>query len=111
MRDVGKAMEEQTEDAEVHALDGHGGKRKQGYHITLTERGTSADDLARRIARDHPDMLQRMKAGECSSSPIPPLSHLLASPVHDRTLPPTHHSQARKKDCNDTVVRGGRVTE
>jgi hypothetical protein len=58
--------------AAVHALDGHGGKRKQPVHNNLTYGSTNADYLARRIARDHPDMLQRMKAGEYRNSPISP---------------------------------------
>jgi len=53
------------------ALAEHGGDRKtlqhQGNNITLMLRGTSADYLTARIARDRPDILERMKTGEFSS--------------------------------------------
>ncbi len=47
----------------------HGGSRvnKQGDNITLTQRGTEPKYLTARIARDHPDILERMKAGEYTS--------------------------------------------
>jgi hypothetical protein len=67
---------EQTEDAEAHALDEGikevltlpvlrevGRERKRGS-VRTAMRGETADHLARHIARDHPDILQRMKAGE-----------------------------------------------
>jgi hypothetical protein len=50
-------------------LGEHGGDHmnaKQDYNIMLLQ-GTSASYLARRIARDHPDILNRMKAGEFKS--------------------------------------------
>jgi hypothetical protein len=46
--------------------EGKGGKAK-GDNITLTPRGTNADYLTARIARDHPDILAGMKAGEYKS--------------------------------------------
>jgi hypothetical protein len=62
MRDLDKATEEQAEDAEVHrsmtrreaGLLGGRGHKKAVDHINRFT-GTSADYLARRIARDRPD--------------------------------------------------------
>lgn len=52
------------------ALSKHGGDRKsgeeQGNNITL-KRGTDPNYLTARIARDRPDILERMKAGEFKS--------------------------------------------
>ena len=59
MRDLDKALEEQTEDAEAHVLGAHGGSREQGDNVTLKTRGNQADDLARRIARDHLALVDR----------------------------------------------------
>jgi hypothetical protein len=67
MADVHKAVQEIAEDAEAHTLNVHGGMREQVDHIKLTGGGTSADYLARRIARDRPDILERMRAGEYKS--------------------------------------------
>jgi hypothetical protein len=56
--------------AEAVPLAEHGGDRpeqEQGDNITSPERGTSSTYLARRIARDRPDILHRMKAGEFRS--------------------------------------------
>jgi len=48
-----------------------GGDRKseqyQGANNTLIRGSTNADYLTARIARDHPDILERMKAGEYKS--------------------------------------------
>jgi hypothetical protein len=49
-----------------HAGPGRG-RRKTGNVITGFQRGSSADYLTARIARDRPDILARMKAGEFSS--------------------------------------------
>ncbi len=46
---------------------GPGRGHKTGDVITRFERGTAADYLTARIARDRPDILKRMKAGEFSS--------------------------------------------
>ena len=49
----------------------HGGDRKsrdnQGVYVTLIRGSNSADYLTARIARDRPDILERMKAGEFPS--------------------------------------------
>jgi hypothetical protein len=52
----------------------HGGDRRssemvQGDIVTLNEtgKGNAAEYLTRRIARDHPDLFERMKAGEFRS--------------------------------------------
>ena len=50
----------------------HGGDRRsddaeQGVHNTLVRGTTNADYLTARIARDRPDILERMKAGEFRS--------------------------------------------
>ncbi len=44
---------------------GRGGNR--GYNVTSKDRGNQADYLARRIARDRPDILEGMKRGEYRS--------------------------------------------
>jgi hypothetical protein len=55
--------------AEKEPLAKHGGPREteQGDNITLAGRGTDGTYLTRRIARDRPDILARMKAGEFKS--------------------------------------------
>jgi hypothetical protein len=47
----------------------HGGSRvnKQGDNVTFNQRGHEPSYLTARIARDHPDILERMKAGEYTS--------------------------------------------
>jgi hypothetical protein len=47
----------------------HGGDRSGEQHdnVILTGLGNSADYLTARIAHDHPDILERMKAGEFRS--------------------------------------------
>jgi hypothetical protein len=54
--------------AKAHVLGDHGGRREQVDNVKLTEGGNSADYLARRIARDRPDILARMKAGAFPSA-------------------------------------------
>jgi hypothetical protein len=49
-----------------HAGPGRGHK-KTGDDVTGFQRGNSADYFTARIARDRPDILERMKAGEFSS--------------------------------------------
>lgn len=56
---------------ETKPINGHGGDRKsddrdQGSHRTL-KRGDNADYYTARIARDRPDILERMKRGEFQS--------------------------------------------
>ena len=53
--------------AESMPLGSHGGGREQVDIINLNPGGTSATYLARRIARDRPDILERMKAGDFRS--------------------------------------------
>ena len=72
MRDIDKGLEEVAAEAEAHPLPEHGdgpgrGHTKRVDNITSFSRGTSADYLARRIARDRPDILERMKAGDYKS--------------------------------------------
>ncbi len=59
------------ESCEIVRLRSNGGDRRsenfQSNNITLKTRGTAADYLTARIARDNPDILQRMKAGEFKS--------------------------------------------
>lgn len=57
---------------EAQPIGEHGGDRKsentdQGSDRTLKARGETADYLTARIARDRPDVLERMKAGEFTS--------------------------------------------
>ena len=71
MKDIGKATEEISGYAETHPLpehgDGPGRGHKRDDNIISFQQGTSADYLARRIARDRPDVLERMKSGEYKS--------------------------------------------
>lgn len=55
-----------VEAARENPLGSHGGLRGQGDGITLTERGTSADYLTRRVARDAPELLGAIESGELS---------------------------------------------
>jgi hypothetical protein len=58
MADLGKAMAEQTEDAEAHPLPQPGevgGGHRRNYKVMPGGQGNSADYLARWIARDRPD--------------------------------------------------------
>jgi hypothetical protein len=52
-------------------LDGPGPATKEekanGYTVTNANKGNGADYLTRRIARDAPDILDRMKAGDFKS--------------------------------------------
>ena len=69
-KDVYKETEEIGEYAEVHPLPENGevGRRHDSFdHIKAVQGGTSADYLARRIARDRPDVLERMKTGAYKS--------------------------------------------
>jgi len=56
---------------EATPIPKHGGDRKsrdnQGVYVTLIRGSNSADYLTARIARDRPDILERMKAGEFPS--------------------------------------------
>jgi hypothetical protein len=73
MRDIDKSMEEVAEDADAHKgltrqeAGKLGGKGHKAIDNINSFNGTSADYLARRIARDHPDILERMKAGDYKS--------------------------------------------
>jgi hypothetical protein len=77
---IGKGRDESVREVQERAVKvvpiaEHGGDRKseardnQGDVVTLipTERGNSADYLAARIARDHPEILDEMKSGVFSS--------------------------------------------
>ena len=69
MRDIDKVLVEVAEHAEAQTLPKHGeiGKgRIRDYNI-ISNKGTSIDYLAARIARDRPDILERMKAGDYTS--------------------------------------------
>jgi hypothetical protein len=70
--DVSKSIEDVASNAKP--IGKHGGDRKseqrngdQGDYITLTRGTTGANYLTRRIARDAPDILEQMKAGEFPS--------------------------------------------
>jgi hypothetical protein len=70
--DIPGTMAVQARARQAVRLVEHGGVgrgRNRGDSITSIskERGTSADYLASRIARDRPEVLERMKAGEFSS--------------------------------------------
>jgi len=78
MQDIDKAMEEVIEDAEAHPLPIPGNPKGHNQYspeellsnnnsYKINRQGTSADYLARRIARDRPDILERMKAGDYKS--------------------------------------------
>ncbi|MDP9355965.1 MAG: hypothetical protein M3R02_11930 [Chloroflexota bacterium] len=60
----------QARAAEPKKLLGHGGDRTAGQvdsvNLPHTDGGTSADYLTARIARDHPAILERMRAGGSS---------------------------------------------
>lgn len=57
--------------AKAEPLNGHGGDRSepkgQGNNVTLPTRGNRSEYLTARIARDRPDILERMKGGEFKS--------------------------------------------
>jgi hypothetical protein len=68
-RSLGSVLRVQATAEEAKPILGHGGDRttqEQGDNITL-KRGDDAEYLTRRIARDRPDILERMKAGEFTS--------------------------------------------
>jgi len=63
-----KSAEARAERARPLAAPGEiGNGRGRGEHATPTRRGTDPDYLTARIARDRPDILERMKAGEYRS--------------------------------------------
>ena len=90
--------------AAAKPLGEHGGERKeeeQGNNVTLI-RGNDGNYLTRRIARDRPDVLDRMKAGEFKSvraaaieAGISPMAswRTLASGSRSSTKPPTKRSR------------------
>lgn len=59
------AHAETAKELPQHGAVGNG--RSRGDNITSTERGTDPSYLTARIARDRPDILERMKAGEYTS--------------------------------------------
>lgn len=67
---MGKSRSVNTANEVIPALP-HGGDRKtnqvDNYNLDKTKGGTSAEYLTRKIARDRPDILERMKAGEFRS--------------------------------------------
>jgi hypothetical protein len=68
-RSLGSVLRVQVTAEEAKPILDHGGDRttqEQGYNVPLV-RGNDADYLTRRIARDRPDILERMKAGEFTS--------------------------------------------
>jgi hypothetical protein len=76
VNETGKARQIVAEIGVTHeearrVLAKHGGDRKskhyQGANNTLIRGSTNADYLTARIARDRPDILERMKAGEYPS--------------------------------------------
>lgn len=66
-RDEAHAASVAQQAQQATAIGGHGGKREQGDEITLSDRGTAATYLTARIARDRPDILDRMRRGEFRS--------------------------------------------
>lgn len=63
-----RSVQERALRAKPLALHGGVGRgRDRGYIITSKQRGTDPDYLTARIARDRPDILERMKAGEFKS--------------------------------------------
>lgn len=64
LQEAQKTLPERAENAEAQPVGPHGGSREQGAYSTLKRGSTQADYLARRIARDRPDVLARMKLGE-----------------------------------------------
>lgn len=70
MKDIGKATEEISDYAETHPLPEHGeigGGHSRVDSVNSAKGGNSTDYLARRIARDRPDILERMKSGQYKS--------------------------------------------
>jgi hypothetical protein len=62
-----KQVAQRAEEAEPLAKQGRPSSNGKGDNITFNSRRTDANYLTRRIARDHPDILRRMKAGEFKS--------------------------------------------
>lgn len=68
-----QALDAAVKDARGGGLKGHGGDRrsedeeKPSLQRKLETHGNSADYLTARIARDHPEVLERMKVGEFRS--------------------------------------------
>lgn len=70
MQDINKATEEVVAEAKEmikHPDTGGRGKKTPLSHNGVSRQGTSADYLARRLARNRPDILERMKAGSYTS--------------------------------------------
>jgi len=73
-KDSIKSVQEKAEELEGVPLRKDGGDRRSEkarsglpYNVDQKSRGTNSIYLTRRIARDHPDIIQRMKDGEFSS--------------------------------------------
>lgn len=76
-------------------IAGYGGAREQGNNITLKRpRGTGADYLVSRLARDHPEHLRRLQRGEYRS--VAAAARDAGIPVKDRIqIEPTVANFAR----------------
>jgi hypothetical protein len=64
--DLHKAVDEVVAHAEAHPLEEHGeiGRgRNRDYNVSSNQHGNSADYLARRMRRDHPEVFDGLKAG------------------------------------------------
>jgi hypothetical protein len=68
VREAEKSISDSAREATPNPRHGEiGNGRSRGVHNTSTRGSTNADYLTARIARDHKDILERMKAGEFSS--------------------------------------------
>jgi len=67
MQDIARAMEEIAEETEAHPLPKPGeigGGHTRVDNVKPAVGGNQADYLARRMARDRPDILAKLKAGD-----------------------------------------------
>ena len=95
--EVDKALTPVQQQAmEAKTLNGHGGDRrsepvKQGdnYNLEIEQRGTDAEYLTARIARDRPDILDDMKAGKYRSVRAAAIDAGIVKPVQRFSLPDT----------------------
>jgi len=92
----------------------HGGDRiseaRQGNDMTLppTRRGDDPDYLTARIARDRPDILAKMKAGDYPSVRAAALETGRSAHASKRKEMLSHHLAARTKGRSVTVECAGR---
>ena len=76
-------------------------KANQGDNVTLIDRGNRSSYIAARLARDHPDILERMKRGEFRSVRAAALEAGIVKPQKTYTGSPLERATKALRDLSD----------